>query len=151
MVKLPTKLDVIFSNAALHWVHDHAQVFQHCWDMLKSYSNERRQMLMQCGGCGNLRRILALVRRVMELNEFKEYFTNLSQLWYFAKPDDTTKLLEKIGYIDTKVHLHKDRREIYSRFVKTVIMKEIDIWNYFCTKKSQTPLFLDYVRLNTIV
>ena len=35
-VKLPTKLDVIFSNAALHWVHNHAQVFQHFWKMLKS-------------------------------------------------------------------------------------------------------------------
>ena len=26
-VKLPTKLDVIFSNAALHCVHDHTRVF----------------------------------------------------------------------------------------------------------------------------
>ena len=25
-VKLPTKLDIIFSNAMLHWVHDHTQV-----------------------------------------------------------------------------------------------------------------------------
>ncbi|GEM_PF-2023138 len=32
--KHPTKLDVIFSNAALHWVHDHTQVFQHFWEML---------------------------------------------------------------------------------------------------------------------
>jgi len=33
-VKLPRKLDVIFSNAALHWAHDHTQVFQHFWKML---------------------------------------------------------------------------------------------------------------------
>jgi len=52
----------------------------------------------------------------------------MSSPWYFAKPADTRKLLEKIGYINTKVHLHNDHviltnREIYSRFVKTVIMK----------------------------
>ena len=63
--------------------------------------------------------------RVMELNEFKVYFTNMDQPWYFAKPYDTTKLLRKIGYVNTKVHLHNDmvimtNREIYSRFVKTV-------------------------------
>jgi trans-aconitate methyltransferase len=27
-VTLPTKLVVIFSNAALHWVHNHGQVFR---------------------------------------------------------------------------------------------------------------------------
>lgn len=48
--------------------------------------------------------------------------------WYFAKSDDSNKSLKKIGYTNTKVHLHNDRviltnRDIYSRFVKTVIMK----------------------------
>jgi trans-aconitate 2-methyltransferase len=49
-VKLPTKLDVIFSNASLHWVHDHAQVFQHFWETLKHDASKQRQLLMQCGG-----------------------------------------------------------------------------------------------------
>ena len=91
-----------------------------------------------------------LLRRVMKLNEFKVYFAKMNQPWYFAKPDDTDKLLREIGYINTGVHLHNDRviltnRKIYAKFVKTVIMKpfwnaflmmkyEIDIWNYFCMK-----------------
>jgi hypothetical protein len=29
--------------------------------------------------------------------------------WYFARPDDTNKLLKSIGYVSTKVHLHNDR------------------------------------------
>jgi trans-aconitate methyltransferase len=44
LVKLPTKLDVIFSNAALHWVHDHAQVFQHFWKMLICDRTKTRQL-----------------------------------------------------------------------------------------------------------
>jgi len=64
----------------------------------------------------------------MKLNEFKVYFAKMNQSWYFAKLDDTSKLLGEIGYINTKVHLHNDclnlaDREIYSRFVKAVIMK----------------------------
>jgi trans-aconitate 2-methyltransferase len=77
-VKLPTKLGVIFSNAALHWVHNHAQVFQHFWEMLKHDANKRGQLLIQFGGYGNLRRILTLLQRVMELNEFRVYFRNMN-------------------------------------------------------------------------
>jgi trans-aconitate methyltransferase len=177
LVKLPTKLDVIFSNAALHWVHDHAQVFQHFWKMLKSDRTNRRQLLIQCGGYGNLHRILTLLRRVMQLHELEEYFANMNQSWYIAKPHDTSKLLGEIGYINTKVHLHNDcvslaDREIYSRFVKTVIMKpflehlpDYKIRNRYLelflveverssnstsSNKSQTPWSLDYVRLKYI-
>jgi len=174
-VKLPTKLDVIFSNAALHWVHDHAQVFQHFWDMLNCDETKGGQLLIQCGGYGNLQRILAILRRVMEFNEFKEYFASFNQSWYFAKPDDTSKLLGEIGYVSTKIHLHNDcvnliDREIYSRFVKTVIMKpfleqlpEEKIKNKYLesflnevennsssSNESQTTWSLDYVRLNII-
>jgi trans-aconitate methyltransferase len=34
-VKLPTKVDVIFSNSAFHWVQDHRKAFQSFWGMLK--------------------------------------------------------------------------------------------------------------------
>lgn len=174
-VKLPTKLDVICSNAALHWVRNHKKVFQHFWKMLKYDSDKPRQLLIQCGGHGNLRRILLLIRGVMNLNEFNKYFKNMNQPWCFAKPDDTTTLLRKIGYVNIKVHLHNDRvtltnREIYSRFVKTVVMKPFleclpddETRNRFLEffldeveskstsmKKSETPWSLDYVRLNII-
>ncbi|PWU81516.1 MAG: hypothetical protein DLM72_06550, partial [Candidatus Nitrosopolaris wilkensis] len=172
-VKLPTKLDVIFSNAALHWVHDHIRVFQHFWEMLNCDRTRGRQLLIQCRGYGNLQRILTLLRRVMELSQFKLYFTNMNQPWYFAKPDDTTKLLRAIGYVNTRVHIHSDHvsltnREIYARFVKTVIMKPFlehlpdekrrnrylelflhEVENRSnSSKKSQTRWSLDYVRLN---
>ena len=99
---------------------------------------------------------------------------------YFAKPNDTSKLLGEIGYVSTKIHLHDDcvnliDREIYSRFVKTVIMKPFlerlpdddKLKNRYLelflqeveksrsasissNNKSQTPWSLDYVRLNII-
>jgi hypothetical protein len=89
---LPTKLVVIFSNASLHWVHDHPQAFQNFWKMLNSDKTKTRQLLIQCRGYGNLQRILAQLRRIIEFNEFKEYCANLNQPWYFAKPDDHLNL-----------------------------------------------------------
>lgn len=174
-VKLPIDLDVIFSNAALHWVHDHAQVFQHFWNMLNCDGDMRGQLLIQCGGYGNLRRVDALIRRVMKLNEFNIYFTKMNRPWYFAKPDDTTRLLKEIGYISTNVSLHNDcvslaNRKIYARFVKTVIMKPflerfpddktrnrfLELFLHEVEKRSnnsmrpQSTWSLDYVRLNII-
>jgi len=174
-VKLPTKLDLIFSNAVLHWVHDHIQVFQHFWNMLNCDGDMRGQLLIQRGGYGNLRRVYALIRRVMKLNEFRMFFTEMNRPWYFAKPDDTTHLLKEIGYTNRRVSLHNDcvsltNRKIYARFVKTVIMKPFlerlpndEIRNRFLelflhevenrsnnNMGSQTIWSLDYVRLNII-
>jgi trans-aconitate 2-methyltransferase len=174
-VKLPTKLDVIFSNAVLHWVHDHAQVFQHFWNMINCDGDRRGQLLIQCGGYGDLRRVHALIRQVMKLNEFKIYFTKMNRPWYFAKPDDTTRLLKEIGYVSTRVSLHNDcvsltNRKIYARFVKSVIMgpflqrlpddktrnRFLELFLHEVEKRSnnsmgpQTIWSLDYVRLNII-
>ena len=60
-VKLDLELDIIFSNAVLHWVHDHTQVFHHFWKMLKYNGLEKTELLIQCGGYGNLRRTLAVL------------------------------------------------------------------------------------------
>ena len=38
-VKLPRKINVIFSNAALHWVLDHRKAFQNFWTMLNPQSH----------------------------------------------------------------------------------------------------------------
>jgi trans-aconitate 2-methyltransferase len=67
-IRLPQRLDVIFSNSALHWVQDHRNAFRNFWEMLKpmnsikdtvvssnSFDNiSNSQLLIQCGGYGNL-------------------------------------------------------------------------------------------------
>jgi ubiquinone/menaquinone biosynthesis C-methylase UbiE len=101
-IKLPRKLDVIFSNSALHWVQDHRKAFQNFWEMLKPMNsgknndtiigknrNVRRngnstslgssQLLIQCGGFGNLQQIIMLLERITRLDQFKAYFTDWKQ------------------------------------------------------------------------
>lgn len=172
-VKIPEKLDVIFSNAALHWVKDHEQVFRHFWDLLKS-STERAQLLIQCGGDGNLQRTLTILEDVIRLSEFKQYFAKQDKPWNFAKPQTTVELLKRIGYSNLKVQLQDNTidlmdRKMYSEFVKTVILKPFlqhlsdeniksRFLNIFLDRvketskghKIQDPWCLDYVRLNII-
>jgi trans-aconitate methyltransferase len=142
-IRLPRKLDVIFSNSALHWVQDHRKAFQIFWEMLRPMNSKyttissnsastsstgSSQLLIQCGGYGNLQQIIALLERITHLDQFKAYFTDWKQSWHFARPDDTNKLLEETGYVNTTVYSNSDRvilpnRHIYSKFVKTVVMK----------------------------
>jgi SAM-dependent methyltransferase len=147
-VRLPQRLDVIFSNSALHWVRDHKKAFQIFWDMLKPMNNSisntnnkdttvknnntgnigSSQLLIQCGGYGNLQQIIKLLERVRNLDQFKTYFANWEQSWYFAKPDDTNRLLKETGYVISRVSSNRDcvilpSRHVYSRFIKTVVAK----------------------------
>ena len=174
-IKLPQKLDVIFSNSALHWVQDHRKAFQGFWDMLKptNSNNKNRdtgvssnnagnisssQLLIQCGGYGNLQQIITLLERITNLDQFRAYFKNWKQSWYFAKSDDMDKLLKEIGYVNSRVYLNRDsvtlpNRRIYSRFIRTVVAKpyldHLSSDNGDKLKTAFLKLFLDEVKRNS--
>lgn len=64
----------------------------------------------------------------MQSDQFRGYFANWKQSWYFPKPDDTERLLQQIGFKDILVYL-SDQTMVYSDlesfalFVKSVIMR----------------------------
>jgi hypothetical protein len=134
------------------------------------------QLLIQCGGYGNLQQIITLLERITNLDQFRAYFKNWKQSWYFAKSDDTDKLLKEIGYVNSRVYLNRDcaslpNRRIYSSFIKTVVAKPyleclssdngdklktaflklfLDEIKRNSSNKSKTRWLLDFVRLNIV-
>jgi trans-aconitate 2-methyltransferase len=190
-IRLPQRLDVIFSNSALHWIQDHRKAFQTFWEILRPMNNNIRdinnkdtavngnigsgQLLIQCGGDGNLQQIITLLERMTHLDQFRAYFTNWRQSWYFARPDETDKLLKEIGYENRRVYSNRDctilpNRRVYSRFIKTVVAKPYleclppdngdKLKGVFLklfldevkklSDKSKTKWLLDFVRLNIV-
>jgi trans-aconitate 2-methyltransferase len=124
-VNLPTKVDVIFSNAALHWVLDQKSIFSHFWRLLKPDGGE---LLIEFGGDGNVERAVNVIFKLMQFKQFKEHFVNWKQSWYFPKKDEIEILLEKSRFKDIQVHLSKrttyfSDRDEFAIFVKAVIMK----------------------------
>jgi trans-aconitate 2-methyltransferase len=123
-VSLPTEVDVIFSNAALHWVLDQEGVFLHFWQLLKLNG----ELLIDYGGHGNLERPLSVIFKIMQSEQFKEHFANWKQSWYFPEPDETERLLQKVGFKEIQVDLSSQitsfpDRQSFATFVRTVIMK----------------------------
>src|SRR5919199_1032300 len=121
---LPRGLDVIFSNAALHWIIDQERVFLHFWRLLKPNG----ELLIECAGHGNVDRTLSVIFKLMQSDNFREHFSKWKQSWHFPKQDETERLLEKARFRDIQVNLSKrttyfSDRENFAIFVKTVIMK----------------------------
>jgi trans-aconitate 2-methyltransferase len=160
-VNLPIELDVIFSNAALHWILNQEDLFSHFWQLLKSNG----ELLIEYGGHGNIERALTVIFKIMQSDQFKEHFVNWKQSWYFPKPDETERLLQKARFRDIQVSLSKRTISFsdgdgFAIFVKTVIMKPFLGYLPNAKKKEQFldaflkkivqsgwALSLDYMRL----
>ena len=122
-VVLPMPINVVFSNAALHWVPDLERTFSHFWKILKPGG----ELLIECGGHGNLERQVSIIFNLMQSDQFREYFVDWKQPWHFPKEDEAETLLKKTGFIDIKVSLSKrttifSDRQSFAIFAKTVIM-----------------------------
>ena len=123
-VNLPTQVDVIFSNSALHWILDQECVFWQFWQLLKPNG----MLLIEYGGHRNVERELSVIFKIMQSDQFKEHFPKWKQSWYFPKADETERLLHKARFRDIQVNLSKrttpfSDRQSFAIFVKTVIMK----------------------------
>lgn len=64
----------------------------------------------------------------MQSDQFRKYFANWKQSWYFPKPDDTERLLQQIGFRDILVYLSDQTMvypdlESFALFVKSVTLR----------------------------
>lgn len=71
--------DLVFSNAALHWVHDHAGVLRQAHRALRAGGVLR----VQFGGDGNCPTMVECVRRRMAAPPFADAFADFRWPWWF--------------------------------------------------------------------
>jgi trans-aconitate 2-methyltransferase len=169
-IELEEKVDVIFSNAVLHWILNHKKVFECFWQIL----NPDGQLLIQCGGHKNLTKTLSIFNQVQKSKKFYNYFCNnkgediWNQTWYFARKQDTEKILQEIGFRNIQVFLEKKEakfpnKEEYLLFIKTIVLRPYleylpndmlkdkfakSIVHEIETNAKDLQWKLDYVRLN---
>ena len=123
-VNLPTEADLIFSNSALHWILDQEGLFSHFWQLLKPNG----ELLIEYGADGNVERPLSVIFKITQFDQFREYFVNWKQSWYFPKQDEIERLLQKAKFRNIQVNLSKRTtifpdRDSFAIFIRTVIMK----------------------------
>ncbi len=88
------EFDVIFSNAALHWIRDHRPVVQGMFNALKPGG----RVLVQMGGKGNAGAVVQAMEQVIERPPWREYFEDFTFPYGFHGPEEYRQWLEKLGF-----------------------------------------------------
>src|SRR5580692_3721117 len=100
-IKFARQFDVIFSNAALHWVDDHEKILRGAAAVLKSGG----RLVVSCGGKGNAQGVFVALRPEMRLKRWREFFREMPTPYFFYAPSDYEKWLPKFGFKIQKIKL----------------------------------------------
>ena len=93
--------DIIFSNAALHWVDDHQAILRGMAAVLKTGGS----LIVSCGGRGNAQDVFVALRPEMRLKRWREFFRGMPKPYFFYSPADYEKWLPKFGFKIRKLKL----------------------------------------------
>ena len=93
------EFDVIFSNAALHWIMDHTQLLQNVRRALKP-GGIARFNFAAAGNCANF---FEVVRHVMADESFSGYFSQFEWPWYMPTIADYDALVSRSSFSEARV------------------------------------------------
>jgi trans-aconitate 2-methyltransferase len=153
-LELPQPVDLIFSNATFHWIHDHQKLFNALHRALKPGG----QLVAQCGGKGNIEQFRKVPEQIASMPPFAEHFKD-DKPWFYANAEETRERLERAGFteIETWLAPRPTTLEDVRPFITTVCLLPMlnqlpdDLREPFTDAVLEVtgePLTLDYVRLN---
>ncbi len=94
------RFDLIFSNAALHWVDDHEAVLRGAATVLKPGG----RLVVSCAGTSNAHDVFLALRPEIRLQRWRRFFRKMPAPYFFHAPGDYEKWLPKFGF---KINLLK--------------------------------------------
>jgi trans-aconitate 2-methyltransferase len=93
-IKLARTFDLVFSNAALHWVDDHQKFLAGAAAVLKPDG----RLVVSCGGKGNAQDVFVSLRPELRAKPWREFFRQIPEPYFFYAPDEYKKWLAKAGF-----------------------------------------------------
>lgn len=93
--------DVVFSNAALHWVDDHRAFLSGAAAALRPGG----RLAVSCGGRGNAHEVFVALRAVLRRAAWREYFRRLERAYFFHAPEHYARWLVEAGFRAERVCL----------------------------------------------
>jgi trans-aconitate methyltransferase len=132
------EFDVIFSNAVLHWVHEHELVVQGLHRALKSNG----KILLQFGGYGNAKEVLYVMDGFIA-EYYSDYFKSFVFPYSFPSADVYVKLLREIGFgsVDVKLipkDMVHENIEAFKGWIRTTWFPYLE-----CLPESKRESFLE--------
>jgi len=114
------KFDIVFSNAALHWVDDHRLTLQKIYMSLKPGG----KILIQTGGKGNAAAAFETIEKLAFLSEWEPYLKGIKFPYNFFSDEEYKVLVPEAGFNPIRIELIKkdmvhDGIEGFKGFIRT--------------------------------
>ena len=119
-IKSTRRFEVVFSNAALHWVDDHEAILRGVASVLAPGG----RLIISCGGKGNAHDVFVALRPEIRLKRWRQFFRRMPKPYFFYSPADYEKWLPRSGFKAVDVRLTpKDAtyagREAFAAWLRT--------------------------------
>lgn len=114
-IELPCEHDIVFSNAALHWVADHRAFLRGAARALRTGG----RLMISCGGKGNAAEVFSAVRHEMRLPTWRACFRDLERSYFFYSDEEYREWLDATGFQPLTIQLaaRDARHESVSAFM----------------------------------
>jgi len=96
-----SRFDVVFSNAALHWIVDQKAVLEGVQRSLKPGG----RLLFQMAGKGNAKAILDIIYELLDMEPWTGYFHKMAFPYGFYNPEEYKVFLKQAGLEPERVEL----------------------------------------------
>ncbi len=93
------EFDLVFSNAALHWITDHQSLLSRVYRALKKNGIVR----FNFAGKGNCATFFKIVREVMQQQVFVPDFADFQWPWFMPEPGEYEALVKQFPFKETRV------------------------------------------------
>lgn len=93
------QFDLVFSNATLHWVRNHARLLANVRGSLR----EGGTLRFDFAGDGNCSHFFKVIREAMADETFSTYFTDFEWPWYMPQLWEYELLVDRCGFVDARV------------------------------------------------
>jgi trans-aconitate methyltransferase len=100
-IRTPRRFDILFSNAALHWVDDHPAFLAGAADAVRPGG----RLVLSCGGKGNAQDVFVAFRAEMRRMQWRRYFRGLKKPYFFHSTPEYHTWLARFGFESRRVEL----------------------------------------------
>jgi Trans-aconitate methyltransferase len=110
------KFDLIFSNAALHWVKDHKELFYKCNNALKDGGRIR----FNFAGHGNCQNFFEVVKEIAKDEEYNTHFKDFEWPWYMPTINQYKELANEVT-VFKNINIYEENADRYFQNEEEII------------------------------
>ena len=93
------EFNMVFSNAALHWVKNHRRLLVNVYRSLK----DRGTVRFQFAGDGNCSNLIAVLQEAIAEKDYAGYFEEFEWPWYMPAVKQYRELLDEVAFAEKQV------------------------------------------------